>query len=316
MSIPFSKENEELERSYIPPDYSEAAKKEEGEEEDDDDIEIDDDIEDDEDDPADEEEILEIREKLPETSPGTELPPQKPSFNPQPYNNPYNQQNQQKPMSGWNVGSGGSPWSGQPSGGSSWQPKPIGGGWNPGGGNSGGGWRPAGTTTVPTSQMLSLDRNKRVILCDVLDCLICTLEGPQKVGLVPRDIWDVQLRLDVFSSLRRFSYLERIYAMIPKDLITNSASSENWITLLNWVACSLATFIRVPNQAVQILTQSFIAQPKVDMISSVIKGIPTESIVYIGTQSGFAGQSSVDLDAATSLNVEYIDLQNFLIQYS
>lgn len=315
MSIPFSKEDEELERSYIPPDYSEAAKKSEGDEDDeDDDIEIDDDIEDDEDDPAEEEEILEIREKLSETSSGTAAS-SKP-FNPQPYNNPYSQQNQQqKPMSGWNTG--GAPWSGQPSGGSTWQPKPIGsGGWNPGGNNNGGGWRPAGTTTVPSSQMISLDRNKRVVLCDVLDCLICTLEGPQKVGLVPRDIWDVQLRLDVFNSLRRFSYLERIYAMIPKDLITNSASSENWITLLNWIACSLATFVRIPTQAVQILTQSFIAQPKVDMIGSVIKGVDPGSIVYIGTQSGFVGQSSVDIDAATELGVDYIDLQNFLIQYS
>lgn len=316
--IPFSKEAEEEERKYIPPDYTEAANK--SEDEDDDDIDIDDldDIEDD-DDPAEEEEILSIRESLPEVAPEDDLPfsndPEPPQTNSRPFFN--NPQQQQKPMA-WTPNNN-QPWSGQPSWQpqtnptNPWAPKPAQS--SPWGAQRTGGniWAPQGTANT---QMQELDRGKRIIICDVLDCLICTLEGSQRSGLIPRDIWDVQLRLDVFDSFRRFSYIERIYAMIPKDLIQNSTSPDNWKSLLDYVARSLASFIRVPSQAVQIVTQSFIAQPKEDMIRCVIKDIPREDIVYIGTQSAGPGQSSVDIDCARALEVDYIDLGNFLMRYS
>lgn len=319
----FSKENEELERKYIPPDYSEAKDDEDDEDEEiDDDIEIDD-IEED-DDPAEDEEILEIRETLPETSDDlpfkdTTEPPSKPVFQqtssfqqPKPFNNPYANPQPQRTMNSWTPPgtqpSGGQmPWSGQ----SSWNPKPATPSWNPGGVNTSG-W---GIKQTPSQNALTLDRTKRVILCDVMDCLVCTEAGPSQPGLVPRGPWDIFNRLDVWKSFRRFSYIERVYAMIPKDFVPKN-TSRGWIACLDNVALSLADFLHIPDQAVQIISPSFIAQPKEDMVSVIIDGIPKESIVYIGTQSGFQGQSSIDFDTATALGIDYIDLQNFLLQYS
>lgn len=325
MTNPFSKESEEIERSYIPPDYSEAKDSEDDDEDDIDDDDIDlDDIDDE--DPAEEEEILEIRETLPETSEDDlpfstseeDKPKPQSTFSPPPFQRPqpsFGGQQQRPQMSTWNNQSGNLSWSGQQTPWGSQQSQPS---WAPKNNGVSSGW---GTTnnwgakpSTPIGQTLSLDRTKKVILCDVLDCIICTQEGPQRTGLIPRDIWDVILRLDVWNSFRRFSYLERIYPMIPKDLI--NSDQESWVILLDYIARSLARFLRIPPQSVQIVTQNFIAQPKIDMVSGIVKGIPKEEIVYIGTQSGLVGQSSIDLDTATVLEVEYIDLQNFLLQYS
>lgn len=316
----FSKESEELERKYIPPDYSEAKDDEDEDEDlDDDDIEIDD-IEED-DDPADDEEILEIRETLPETSedelPFKDVAPEPPKLSfqqPKPFNNPYANPQPQRNMNSWNPPgtqpSGGQmPWSGQ----SSWAPKPAAPSWNPGGVNTNGwGIKPNATTS---QNALTLDRTKRVILCDVMDCLVCTEAGPSQPGLVPRGPWDIFNRLDVWKAFRRFNYIERVYAMIPKDFVPKNTSA-GWITCLDNIALSLADFLHIPDQAVQIVSPKFIAQPKEDMVRLIIDKIPLESIVYIGTQSGFQGQSSIDLDVATELGIDYIDLQNFLLQYS
>lgn len=321
----FSKaQEEERRKEFLAPDYSNVKDEEEDPDEigitdDDDDLDDIDDIEDD--DPEEEEKVLEIRETLPEVEDdlpfSTSTPkPQQPS--PQPFYNPQN--NQQRTVAPPTWPSGGSSFWNQ--GGNNQQNNP----WGQSGGNSG--WKPSsgwgntqgsspwGTQTTPSQGQEILNRQKKVIICDVLDCLICTLEGPQKTGLIPRDIWDISPRFDVWSALKRFGYIERIYATIPRSLITNSSGDENWIKLLNYISAALASFLRVPTEAVQILTQSFISQSKVDVIGSVINGLPKDEIVYIGTQSGYQFQSSSDIDCATALEIDYIDLGKFLTIYS
>lgn len=328
---PFSKEAEEEERRYIPPDYTEAAKKSGVEEDDDDedidldddddddDLDDDDDIEDD-DDPAEDEEVLEIREKLNEVNdlPFSSSPTQPQQSSPKPF---FQQQTVAKPMSTpWQPAGSSTPWSGQ----STQQSTPWGGntastpGW---GRPTNSGSTPWGSQTpswgnAAGNNRVELNRNKRIIFCDVLDCLICTQDGPNRVGLIPRDIWDMLLRLDVFSALRRYSEIERIYAMIPRNLIPNSTDGDNWKSMLDYIARALASYLRIPSEAVQILTQSFIAQPKEEMVRSVLKGVDIDEVVYIGTQSAGPGQSSVDIDCARNLNIDYIDLTNFLMSYS
>ena len=328
-----SKEQEEQQRAYIPPDYSEAEKLcptdeddiEDVDLEDDDDIDDDDDFdeEEEEDDPAEAEEKLEQgsesgvfpSQPSPQPSFQNRSSFQQPQSTPFQRNQPFNNYNQQRNMAtptwpntnpspqggfgGFNPSPGTNP---------GWGPKP---------GNS---WAPSTGTTPGWSsgvggQKEILDRGKKIVFCDVLDCLVTTLDSGNRLGVVPRGIYDIQLRLDVWAALRRFGRLERIYAMIPKSLILNSSGEDSWMALLNYVACALAEFLKIPSNSCQILTQSFVVQPKAEMIGSVLGDIDTEDVVYIGTQSGGLGQSSIDLDAANDLGIDYIDLGQFMTIY-
>lgn len=328
----FSKESEEeRRREFLAPDYSEAANKGEDEEEDPDEIGItddDDDLDDlddiEDDDPEDEEKILEIRESLPEVE--DDLPFKNVSDSPQPAPQPprpfFQPQQQYQPRmatqnwptgnSGgfWNQGGNnqqGTPWGSQGNN-NPWQ-KPSS-GW---GGNTGNGIWGQGNNT---NQAEVLNRQKKVIICDVLDCLICTQDGPQRLGVIPRDIWDIMPRFDVWMALRRFGYIERLYALIPKSLMSNNDEYEDWVATLNWLSRALARFLRVDKTCVQIITPAFISQPKVEVIDSVLGHLPKDEIVYIGTQSGYQGQSSIDADCAKALDIDYIDLGRFLTIYS
>lgn len=298
-------------REYIPPDYSDVITPDEDDDDDldDDDYELDD--EEDED-PAELEEELENQKR--ETLREHPVTQQQSNFiNPQP-----------KPTMStptWPTGTStpGTPW------GSGTQT--TFGQWNQPAGNSmpwgqkpGSTWPSSGTTpgwgNNSTAQKETLNRSKRVIICDVLDCLVSTLDGPQKTGLIPRGIWDICNRLDVWSALRRFTNIERIYAMIPRSLILNSSGADSWAAFLNYEACALGEFLRIPTSYIQILTQRHISQSKYDMIKAITENIDKEDIVYIGLQSGHPGQNSADIDCANSLGIDYIDLQHFLVLYS
>ena len=306
-------ENNYMEKKkFIPPDYSEC--KDEVED-DDEDLDLDDDDEEDDvedEDPAEEEKNLEVSRS--ETIPQSTPPP---TNTYQPFNLPNNQSKMPTPT--WPGTPSGNPWTSQnqqnqnPWGGSSmpWgsQQKPA----NPWGSPS---TTPGWGQGNQVGQKEILDRKKKVIICDVLDCLVCTLDGAQKLGLIPRGVWDIQNRLDVWFSLKRFTNIERIYAMIPRSLILNSSGSDSWAAFLNYEACALGEFLRIPTSSIQILTQSHISQSKYEMVSAILDRVNKEDIVYIGTQSGHPGQNTSDIDTATSLGIDYIDLHHFLVAYN
>lgn len=328
----FSKESEEeRRREFLAPDYSEASKREEDDEEDPDEIGItddDDDLDDiddiEDDDPEEEEKVLEIRETLPEVE--DDLPfgsatssPKPINPSPKPFIQPQQQQRMANGISTWPSGGGSSFWNQQNQN----QQSPWGqGGNNNPWGRSSGGWQPSGNPGsswgqgATNQQAEILNRQKKVIICDVLDCLICTQDGVQRLGIIPRDIWDIMPRFDVWMALRRFGYIERIYALIPKSLMSNNDDYEDWIATLNWLSRALARFLRIDKNCVQIITPAYISQPKKEVVDSVLRELPKDEMVYIGTQSGYQGQSSIDVDCAESLGIDYIDLGRFLTIYS
>ena len=328
----FSKESEEERRKeFLTPYYSESSKRGEDEEDldeigitdDDDDLDDIDDIEDD--DPEEEEKVLEIRETLPEVEDdlpfGSVSQPTRTVSSPKPFFQP--QQNQQQMagngVSSWPSGGSGGFWNqGTQNQQTPWGQSGNNNPWNRG--NSG--WQASGNGgstwghSNPNQQAEVLNRQKKVIICDVLDCLICTQDGTQRLGIIPRDIWDIMPRFDVWLALRRFGYIERIYALIPKSLMSNNDDYEDWIATLNWLSRALARFLRIDKNCVQIITPAYISQPKREVVDSVLRELPREEMVYIGTQSGFQGQSSIDVDCANSLEIDYIDLGRFLTIYS
>ena len=188
------------------------------------------------------------------------------------------------------------------SSGSSWGSRPTS-GW----GNTGNNW------SGSLGEKKEINRNKRIIFCDVLDCLVETYQSCGKPGLLPRGIYDIKFRFDVWDKLACFNP-EKIYAMVPKSLL-NSSNESSWIVLLEYIVCSLSEYLRSPYQVCQILLQTEIGQPKEETMFGVLRGLNKDEVIHLGVNSGLFGQNNKDQVAAIKCGIDYIDLATFMNSY-
>jgi hypothetical protein len=198
------------------------------------------------------------------------------------------------------------PWQKPPfQGNNSWgQPNSIGGTqWNSGG------WRPQ-----PTNREV-LNRGKKVIFIDFLDCIVETFQSNQTPGYLPRDIYDLTPKFNVWQKLAALNP-EKIYILIPRNLLPTTNGAPGWEATLTYYCCSLSSFIRIPYTACQVLVQSVIGQSKESIMLSVIddseKPIDRSTILSIGINSGLNSQSDVDKRSAEICGVDYVDLYQLL----
>jgi len=177
-----------------------------------------------------------------------------------------------------------------------------------------GGFSSFGSSTQP-AQKEQINRNKKVIFCDFLDCIVETYQSNGQSGLLPRDIYDLKPRFEVWAKLAAFNP-ERIYIMVPRNLLPSTNGPDAWTMTLNYFCCSLSAFIRVPFNCCQILVQQILGQPKESIIQSIINmpefPVKKEEMVCIGIYSGENGQSNRDLLAAQICRLDYVDLNKLI----
>lgn len=192
-------------------------------------------------------------------------------------------------------GGGSSPWQ-QRQGGSIW-------GQGSGGGNI---WGGSSTNT----QKEQINRDKQIIFCDFLDCVVETYDSQGRPGYLPRDIYDLKPRFEVWQKLAAFNP-KQVYAMIPVNLMPNTNGDESWIKTLEYFCCALSAYLQLPPGSCRILAQTLIGQPKEDLIASILHSgltINRKDAIYVGIYSGLAGQSNKDQVAADRCGIDYLDL--------
>ena len=262
-------------KQYIPPDYSTKEDEEEREI-----FEIPDDIDIDE---GKEENIIEERERIKGMSNSTPFGTPAPSWT----------------TPSWQA-------SGNNNTSNFWesQPKP----------NTGNGWT-WGSSNNSQSQKIELPRDKKVLFCDFLDIIVETYQSNGQPGLIPRDIYDLKPRFDVWNKLSALNP-EKVYAIIPKNLIPATNGSEAWVTTLAYFCCCLSSYLRLPYLSCQIIAQTVIGEPKEIIMKGIIDNtenpIPKNIIASIGIYSGVSGQSNRDIMAASQCGIDYIDLYQLL----
>lgn len=176
-----------------------------------------------------------------------------------------------------------------------------------------GGWNNSSGSNWNIGEKKSIDRNKRIIFCDILDCLVETYQSNGKPGLLPRGIYDIKFRFDVWDKLACFNP-EKIFAMVPRSLL-NSSNEVSWKALLEYVVCSLSEYLRAPYHVCQVLLQTEIGQPKENMMMQVLDDLDKSKIIQIGVNSGLYGQNNRDQVAANICGIDYIDLSTFMNSY-
>lgn len=180
-------------------------------------------------------------------------------------------------------------------------------------------WKPSTTPAwgsgTSTQNREQINRNKKVIFIDFLDCIAETFSSNQVPGFLPRDIYDLTPRFDVWQKLAAI-HPEKVYILIPRNLLPTTNGAQGWEAALTYYCCSLSSFLRVPFTNCQVLVQSVIGQPKEEIMLSVIddpkRPIDRASILSIGIYSGMSGQADIDKKAAEVCRVDYVDLYNLL----
>lgn len=232
-----------------------------------------------------------------------------------------------QPVNNWGISNNQSSWGSTTTPGSSWgnntsqqqlpwqrNPSPS---WGTNSGSSwGGGYSSPQNSSWGNNEKREINRQKKVIFCDVLDCLIETFQSNGKPGLLPRGIYDIRLRFEVWDKLACFNP-EKIYAIIPGSLLSSSNGSDSWRVLLDYIICALSEYLRVPYTNCQIIIQSQLGQTKDIIISSVLKNLTydRDDIIHIGLNSGLFGQSDKDLLTSKNLGIDYLDLGQLLSLY-
>jgi len=160
----------------------------------------------------------------------------------------------------------------------------------------------------------TIDRSKEIIVCDFLDVIAQTCESDGKPGLLPRDIYDLVPRLNVWSMIKAFNP-KYVYGLFPSNLIPNTNGADGWKVTLNYYCCSLSAFLRLPFKNCQMLVQSRIGQSKEELILRAIRNLclNKNTMLYIGIYSGlYYGQSNEDALAAERCGIDYMDLNQLL----
>jgi hypothetical protein len=159
------------------------------------------------------------------------------------------------------------------------------------------------------TQKEQIDRNKQILFCDFLDCVVETWDSQGRPGYLPRDIYDLRPRFEVWQKISAFNP-RQVYMMIPVNLIPNTAGDEGWIKTLEYFCCALCAYLRLAPGSCRILAQTLIGQPKEDLMMSILNSGPIKKsdVIYIGIYSGLAGQSNQDQVAAIRCGIDYLDL--------
>ena len=194
-------------------------------------------------------------------------------------------------------------------------------GWgSSGGGNPFGGWGGGSTWNQskpqqPATPLVNITPiSKKVVVCDVLDCLYESWESAGKPNVLPRGIFDLKPKFDVWDRVASFNP-QRLYMIFPAaELVPGLGSDRTALQItLDYISQSVSTYIRIPRDNCVVLQQMRQFLPKEKSLKCAVEDWKVkEEIVYIGVHSGRWGLSSRDIDAARNLRISYIDLYNLL----
>jgi hypothetical protein len=157
---------------------------------------------------------------------------------------------------------------------------------------------------------------KRIVICDALDCLVESYDSAGKPGIIPRALWDLKPKFDVWEKIRSFNPV-RVYIIFPNyDLIPSLGGKDSTDIALAYLRRSLSAYLRIPERDCSVLRQMQQHTPKENFLLSVNREWQNlEEIVYVGIYSGKYGLSDGDIQAAHQVGMDYIDVFNLLQGY-
>jgi hypothetical protein len=186
-----------------------------------------------------------------------------------------------------------------------------------------------------------IDRRKKIIFLDLLDILIesesAIKESPgdnifgssnnyRKTGIMPRGLYDIRLRLEVFSKISAFNP-DYVFCITNQERMEKS-KLESWNVMVKYVMYALSEYLRLPSQNCRCLTKIGFqrsdpdVKPNPGLVKKALNLLPSDyrykrsDLVVIGANSGYANQSNLDKELARRIRVDYVDIQDLLVSYN
>lgn len=297
------------EEKYLPPDYSEYPR-EEDEDLDDDDIEDYDDEEEDENEDLRIEKMLDEQSKYNEDLARSESIELKRVEEREMADTPFGSSQPWKTGSSNNNSSAGetAPWE-KPA-----QQSTGFGSWGSGGSSwNNTSWGNNSTTQKPAVDYTRNDRVKSILIVDALDCLVESYDSNGKPGILPRSIFDLKPKFDVWERLASFNP-RRIYVLFPAiGLVPSIGNTESAKIASEYLAQCIAAYLRIPRDLCSIIhvVDNAVKEQNISGILSV-NSCGRGEVLYVGVRSGRYGLSSEDISAAKKNGIDYMDLYNLL----
>lgn len=297
------------EEKYLPPDYSEYPR-EEDEDLDDDDIEDYDDEEEDENEDLRIEKMLDEQSKYNEDLARSESVELKRAEEREMADTPFGSSQPWKTGSSNNNSSAGeaAPWE-KPA-----QQSTGFGSWGSGGSSwNNTSWGNNSTTQKPAVDYTRNDRVKSILIVDALDCLVESYDSNGKPGILPRSIFDLKPKFDVWERLASFNP-RRIYVLFPAiGLVPSIGNTESAKIASEYLAQCIAAYLRIPRDLCSIIhvVDNAVKEQNISGILSV-NSCGRGEVLYVGVRSGRYGLSSEDISAAKKNGIDYMDLYNLL----
>ena len=185
-----------------------------------------------------------------------------------------------------------------------------------------------------------IPRRKKIIFVDLLDILIESESAVResrentfnsnnnymRTGIMPRGLYDIRLKLEVFSKIQAFSP-DYVFCITNQDKM-ESSKRDSWEVMVRYVMFALADYLRLPYNNCKCLTKIGFSRndpdvkPNPGLIKKALKTLPQgykyrrSDLILIGANSGYANQSSIDIDMASNIKIDYIDVQDLLVSYN
>lgn len=199
--------------------------------------------------------------------------------------------------------------------------------WSGGGGSS---WKnpswnqqsQPSTSQTGSNRQQSLDvrgLRRRAVILDVLDGLYESWEANGKPNILPRAIFDLKPKFEVWEKLQVFSPTKLYVIFPPNEMIPSFGNPEASGIAQEYVAHCISTYLRIPRRDCQIFQQMIQGVPKERILQSIIKdwtqGVGPnvgnqQELIYVGAHSGLYDMGTMDFDAAKNVGIDFMNLYN------
>lgn len=160
----------------------------------------------------------------------------------------------------------------------------------------------------------SLNKDKRLVICDFMDCVVETLLGSTQghpLGILPRGLYDMVPRVDVWEKIRVFSP-EFIAVFVPTSFLNrglNGSQLNLWHNAAVHFISGLSEYIGTCGSMITYSSN----QDKVNIINGLCVGrYDKPSSVLLGFYSGRNCIGNVDSRVAYEAGIDFVDLYQMM----
>lgn len=155
-------------------------------------------------------------------------------------------------------------------------------------------------------------KTKTILVVNALDCIVESYDSNGKPGIIPRSIFDLKPKFDVWDRISSFNP-SFVYMLFPANGIIPSIDDPEVVEVASrYLSLCIESYLRIPRHHCTIVKESLGTNKLNNIILLLGPNMKTDDILYLGVRSGRYGLSSEDKDAAALVNIDYMDLYNLL----